>query len=320
MKIGNIEAGNVFLAPMAGITDLTFRTICKQYGASVMYTEMVSAKGLYYNDKKTHELMHIEDIHKPCAIQIFGSDPDIMAQIAPKVEQENCDFIDINMGCPMPKIVNNGDGSALMKNPELVGKIVKAVSSAATIPVTVKIRKGWDETSVNAVEVAKAAEENGAAAITVHGRTRMQFYSGEADWDIIAKVKEAINIPVIGNGDITSADDAQKMLRHTNCDAFMVGRGAQGNPFIFKQINEFLEYGEVITHPTPKERVELALMHAKMLVKDKGERRGITESRKHMAWYIKGLPNATKLKTEIFKTTDFATFEKLFDEYIKKAF
>ncbi len=319
MRIGNIEVGQVFLAPMAGITDLTFRTICKQYGASAMCSEMVSAKGLYYNDKKTHELMHIEDIHKPCAIQIFGSDPDIMAQILPKVEKENCDFIDINMGCPMPKIVNNGDGSALMKNPELVGKIVKAVSSAATIPVTVKIRKGWDETCINAVEVAKAAEENGAAAITVHGRTRMQFYSGEADWDIIAKVKEAVKIPVIGNGDITSAADAKKMLNHTNCDAFMIGRGAQGNPFIFKQINEFLEYGEVITQPSARERVELALLHAKMLVKDKGERRGITESRKHMAWYIKGLPGASKLKTEIFKISDFATIQKLFDDYITKA-
>ncbi|MBR5271284.1 MAG: tRNA dihydrouridine synthase DusB [Clostridia bacterium] len=319
MKIGNLEVGQLFLAPMAGITDPTFRTICKSYGASVMCSEMVSAKGLYYNDKKTHELMHIEDNNHPCAIQIFGSDPDIMAQIVPKVEEEGCDFIDINMGCPMPKIVNNGDGSALLKNPGLVGKIVKSVSDAATVPVTVKIRKGWDETSINAVEVAKAIEENGAMAIAVHGRTRMQFYSGVADWDIIARVKEAVKIPVIGNGDIFSANDAKRMLNHTNCDAFMIGRGAQGNPFIFKQITEFLEYGEVKTYPSAEDKIKAALYHAKMLVKDKGEKRGIMEARKHIAWYIKGLSGSAKLKTEVFKVSDFATLEKLFNDYIGKA-
>ncbi len=319
MKIGNVEVGQLFLAPMAGVTDSTFRTICKSYGASAMCSEMVSAKGLYYNDKKTHELMHIEENNHPCAIQIFGSDPDIMAQIVPKVEKSGCDFIDINMGCPMPKIVNNGDGSALLKNPELVGKIVKSVSDAATVPVTVKIRKGWDEANVNAVEVAKAIEENGALAIAVHGRTRMQFYGGVADWDIIARVKEAVKIPVIGNGDIFSVDDAKRMLNHTNCDAFMIGRGAQGNPFIFKQITEFLEYGEVKTYPSSRDKIEAALYHARMLVKDKGERRGVMEARKHIAWYIKGLSGAAKLKTEVFKISDFAILEKLFNDYIGKA-
>lgn len=315
MKIGNVELlNNVFLAPMAGVTDMTFRRICKRYGAGLVYSEMISAKGLYYNDKKTAELMQISEDERPCAIQIFGSDPDIMAEIVPKVMEYKPELIDINMGCPTPKIVNNGDGSALLKNPELVGEIVRKVSDASSVPVTVKIRKGWD--SQNAVETAKIIEANGAAAIAVHGRTRAEFYSGTADWDIIREVKKAVKIPVIGNGDIWSAEDAKRLIDHTGCDAVMVARGAQGNPFIFRQINELFTNGEVSYAPTPKERLTEALEHVEALVLTKGEERGIKESRKHIAWYIKGLPNASRLKGEIFRICDIASMRSVLTEYI----
>ena len=242
MKIGGIETeNNIFLAPMAGVTDKPFRRICKKYGAGMVYSEMISAKALHYKDKKTHELMSLAADEHPCAVQIFGSEPEIMAEAAENVFLSGADVLDINMGCPTPKIVNNGDGSALMKNTELIGKIVKAVSGVSKLPVTVKIRKGWDDESVNAVDAAKIAEENGAAAIAVHGRTRKAFYSGKADWDIIKEVKNAVNIPVIGNGDIRSAYDAKNMFDYTGCDAVMIGRGAQGNPFIFRQICELMK-------------------------------------------------------------------------------
>ncbi len=317
MKIGNVELqNNIFLAPMAGVTDLPFRRICKKYGAGLVYSEMVSAKGLYYSDKKTSELMRIASDERPCAIQIFGSDPEIMAEIVPKVMEYKPEIIDINMGCPAPKIVNNGDGSALLKNPELIGRIVRAVTDASPVPVTVKIRKGWNSGSVNAVEAAKIIEENGAAAVTVHGRTREEYYSGAADWDIIREVKQAVSIPVIGNGDIWQAEDAKRLIEYTGCDAVMVARGAQGNPFIFRQINELFNRGSVSFRPTPKERLAQALEHAEALAEFKGEQRGIKESRKHIAWYIKGLPNASRIKGEIFKICDIASMRDILTEYI----
>lgn len=319
MKIGGIETeNNIFLAPMAGVTDKPFRRICKKYGAGMVYSEMISAKALHYKDKKTHELMSLAADEHPCAVQIFGSEPEIMAEAAEDVFLSGADVLDINMGCPTPKIVNNGDGSALMKNTELIGKIVKAVSSVSKLPVTVKIRKGWDDESVNAVSAAKIAEENGAAAIAVHGRTRKAFYSGKADWDIIKEVKNAVNIPVIGNGDIWSAYDAKNMLDYTGCDAVMIGRGAQGNPFIFRQICELMKYGEVRYNPSAAEKVQQALEHVEMLVGEKGERRGVCEARKHIAWYLKGMNGASAVKSEIFKISDFATMRHILTDYINQ--
>ncbi len=304
MEFANIKLENkVFLAPMAGVTDMPFRVLCREQGCGLVYTEMVSAKGMHYNDIKSKALTLIAEEEKPAAVQIFGSDPDILAGIAKQLNNSDACLIDINMGCPAPKITKNGEGSALMKRPDLVGQIVKSVSSASSKPVTVKIRKGWDDSSINAVEIARIAEENGAKAITVHGRTREQYYSGKADWEIIKRVKEAVSIPVIGNGDIVTPQDAERMLSETNCDAIMVGRGAQGNPWIFKKILHYFETGNILPDPTPDEKIKMIIRHMEMLVELKGMHIGICEMRKHIAWYIKGLKNATYVKEKVFRLT-----------------
>lgn len=315
MKIGAVTIENpVFLAPMAGVTDRAFRRICRQFGCGMVYTEMVSAKGIYYQDKKTASLMRIDPEEQPAAVQIFGSDPAVVGETVKKAEESGALLIDLNMGCPAPKIVNNGDGSALMKHPELAGKIVAAAVKNTKLPVTVKIRKGWNFET--AVEFAKILEENGAAAITVHGRTREQFYNGRADWDVIRRVKENVSIPVIGNGDIFQAADAERMLSETGCDGIMVARGAQGNPFLFRQIQEQLSKGEVTYHPDERERLSVALAHIRGIVEDKGERIGMKEARKHMAWYMKGMRGSATYKSRIFAMTTYAELETLIREYL----
>ena len=297
MKIGNIEIENCLaLGPMAGVTDLPFRLLCKEMGCNMLYTEMVSAKAILYKNKNTKELLNIDKSEHPVGVQLFGSDPDIMAQIAAQVEEGECDFIDINMGCPVPKIVNNGEGSALLKQPKLVEEILTKMVKAVNKPVTVKIRKGFENGTVYAVEIAKIAESCGVSAIAVHGRTREQYYSGKADWDVIKDVKKAVKIPVIGNGDIFSAEDAKAMKEYTGCDGLMVARGARGNPWIFREIKEYLENGNVIDKPTINDIREMIIRHAKMLVDYKGEYTGIREMRKHIAWYTAGLPHSAELR------------------------
>ena len=297
MKIGNIEIENCLaLGPMAGVTDLPFRLLCKEMGCNMLYTEMVSAKAILYKNKNTKELLNIDKNEHPVGVQLFGSDPDIMAQIAAQVEEGECDFIDINMGCPVPKIVNNGEGSALLKQPKLVEEILTKMVNAVNKPVTVKIRKGFENGTVYAVEIAKIAESCGVSAIAVHGRTREQYYSGKADWDVIKDVKKAVKIPVIGNGDIFSAEDAKAMKEYTGCDGLMVARGARGNPWIFREIKEYLENGNVIDKPTINDIREMIIRHAKMLVNYKGEYTGIREMRKHIAWYTAGLPHSAELR------------------------
>lgn len=300
MVIGNVNVDNIlFLAPMAGVTDLTFRLICKEQGCGLTYTEMVSAKGLYYNSIRTYELLKIDDREHPIGVQIFGSDPNIMGKMAAELSKTDIDLIDINMGCPAPKITKNGEGSALMREPDRVKDIVEAVVSSSTKPITVKMRKGWDKDNVNAPYIAKIVEEAGASAVTVHGRTREDFYSGRADWDVIKEVKKCVDIPVIGNGDIFTPEDAKQMLDYTGCDAVMIGRGAQGNPWIFKRTLHYLETGELLSPPTWEERIEMAIRHLEMALKIKDERIVIPEMRKHIGWYLKGIKGAANIRAMV---------------------
>lgn len=312
LQIGSVTLpNNLILAPMAGVTDLPFRLLCKEQGAGLLCMEMVSAKAIMYKNRNTIDLLKIDERELPVSLQLFGSDPDIISSIAHEIEERPFDILDINMGCPVPKIVNNGEGSALMKNPKLAGEIIEKTVKAIKKPVTVKIRKGFDEDHVNAVEMAKIAEASGAAAIAVHGRTREQFYSGKADWDIIRQVKEAVSIPVIGNGDLLTAEDVIAMQEQTGCDGFMIGRGAQGNPWIFRQVLHYFETGEHLAKPSFEEVAEMMLRHARMMLEFKGEYTGIREIRKHGAWYTAGYKNSAKLRVMINEVETYNELEEL---------
>ncbi|MEE0512838.1 MAG: tRNA dihydrouridine synthase DusB [Lachnospiraceae bacterium] len=312
LQIGNVKLENdLILGPMAGVTDLPFRLLCKEQGAGLLCMEMVSAKGIMYNNKNTKFLLTIDERERPVSLQLFGSDADIISEQAKRIEELPFDILDINMGCPVPKIVNNGDGSALMKNPLLAGEIIEKTARAIQKPVTVKIRKGFDEEHINAVEMAHIAQESGAAAIAVHGRTREQYYSGKADWEIIRKVKEAVKIPVIGNGDVWTPQDAIDMRKQTGCDGVMIGRGAQGNPWIFKQILHYEQTGELLEKPSPQEVTEMILRHAKMQMEFKGEYTGMREIRKHAAWYTAGYKNSAKLRGKINETETYEELKEL---------
>ena len=313
LKIGNVTLDNpLVLAPMAGVTDLPFRLLCKEHGVGLVCMEMVSAKAIYYKNKNTEQLLEIYPQERPVSLQLFGSDADIIAEMAAKIEDRPFDILDFNMGCPVPKVVNNGEGSALMKNPKLVEEILTKLVRAVKKPVTVKIRKGFDEEHVNAVEIARIAESCGVAAVAVHGRTRQQYYSGHADWDIIRQVKEAVQIPVIGNGDLHTAEDVCRMKEQTGCDGFMIGRGAQGNPWIFEQILHKLETGDELPRPTVQEVTEMVLRHARLQVEIKGEYTGMREIRKHAAWYTAGYRNSSKLRGKINEVETIQQLEELF--------
>ena len=314
LKIGYVTLpNNLILGPMAGVTDLPFRLLCKEQGAGLLCMEMVSAKAILYKNRNTEPLLTIGERENPVSLQLFGSDPEIVSSIAHSIEERPFDILDINMGCPVPKIVNNGEGSALMKDPVLAGKIIEKTVKAIKKPVTVKIRKGFDDDHVNAVEMAHIAEECGVAAVAVHGRTREQYYSGKADWEIIRQVKEAVKIPVIGNGDLNSAEDVINMSNQTGCDGFMIARGAQGNPWIFRQILHYFETGEKLEKPTLDEVADMILRQAKMMLEFKGEYIGIREIRKHAAWYTSGYPNSSRLRESINGVETFEKLEELMD-------
>ncbi len=312
LKIGNIELENRYiLGPMAGVTDLPFRLLCKEQGAGLLCMEMVSAKAIYYNNRNTESLLEIHPDETPVSLQLFGSDPKIMSEMAKRIEERPFAILDVNMGCPVPKVVRNGEGSALMKEPKLVYEIVSALVKAIDKPVTVKIRKGFDDDHVNAVEIAKIIEEAGAAAVAVHGRTREQYYSGKADWDIIRQVKEAVSIPVIGNGDVTSPQKADELVRRTGCDGIMIARGAEGNPWIFSEMIHWEETGELPPRPDKDEIREMMLKHARLQLKYKGEFCGIREMRKHVAWYTKGLKGAARLREKVNAVESLEELENL---------
>ena len=316
LKIGNVVvSGIVALGPMAGVTDLPFRSICKECGADLIYTEMVSAKGIMYENKNTENLLRVEEGERPVALQLFGEDATILSEMAKKIEHRNFDILDINMGCPVPKVVNNGEGSALMKNPKKIGEIVSAVVKATKKPVTIKIRKGFGLEDTNAPLVAKIAEDAGVSAIAVHGRTREQYYSGTADWDIIRQVKEAVKIPVIGNGDIFTPEDASRMLEETGCDGIMVARGVQGNPWLFSQIKAYLEDGTKLPKPDLDIVIAMILHHAKIHIGYIGEYAGIREMRKHVAWYVSGYPKATKLRNAVNEVETMEQLKELLEKY-----
>jgi tRNA-dihydrouridine synthase B len=311
----NLDFPPIFLAPMAGITDLPFRLICKEFGADVVITEMVSTRGLCYGDKKTESLLLVDPVEHPVGVQLFGNDPEFFCKAIEKIKDYPFDFININMGCPTPKIVKNGDGCALMREPALAREIIRESVRASRVPVTVKIRKGWDDEHVNAVEFSKMAEESGAVMVIIHGRTREQFYSGKADWDIIREVKKAVSVPVIGNGDVFSAEDALSMLEQTGCDGVMVGRGALGNPFIFREIKHYLKTGEKLPKPTLEERKLVIYRHLDLALNFHGEKIGLLEMRKHIAWYLKGLPHSSAIKQKIQRSNKVDEIKSLLEEY-----
>lgn len=311
-KIGEIQMENPFvLAPMAGVTDLPFRKLCKEQGAGLICTEMVSAKAISFHNKNTEALMEMDPSEHPVSLQLFGSEPELMAEVAKSVEERPFEILDINMGCPVPKVVNNGEGSALLKNPKLIGKIIKAVSGAIRKPVTAKMRIGFEGYPVDPVEIAKIMEDSGAAAIAVHGRTRQQYYSGHADWDTIRKIKEAVRIPVIGNGDVDSPEKAEALLKETGCDAVMIGRAVRGNPWIFRELNHYFLTGEKLPRPSAEEIREMILRHARMQIEIKGEFTGIREMRKHVAWYTAGMRHSAGLRRESNLIADYQALEEL---------
>ena len=316
LQIGNVKVNGILaLGPMAGVTDLPFRCLCKEQGASLIYTEMVSAKGIYYNNSNTKSLLETTESERPVALQLFGENAGIMGEVAKRIEELPFDILDINMGCPVPKVVNNGEGSALMKDPVKAGKIIETIAKAIKKPVTVKIRKGFGKEDASAPELARIAEESGAAAVAVHGRTREQYYSGTADWEIIRQVKEAVSIPVIGNGDIFSPEDAKRMLETTGCDGIMLARGVQGDPWLFYRVNHYLETGELLLKPPMSELIDTILRHARLQLEFKGEYLGMREMRKHVAWYTTGYPHSARLRVKVNAVETMQQLEELLSDY-----